>query len=87
MFMMFYAFCNGIGSGICYFIPLVCAWEFFPHKKGTLTGVMISAYGFGSFVFAQVSRAIVNPNGVNPTISDPKEHITYFGPEVANRTP
>jgi hypothetical protein len=47
---------------MCYFVPLVCAWEYFPHKKGLMTGIIIGAYGFGSFFFSLLSTKLVNPD-------------------------
>lgn len=51
-FLALYTGCNGIGTGMCYFIPLVCAWEHFPERKGLMTGIIIGAYGFASFAFS-----------------------------------
>jgi len=66
-------------------VPLICAWEYFPHKKGLMTGIIIGAYGFGSFIFALVSSHLVNPNKANPTIDG--GDINYFTPDVADRVP
>jgi OFA family oxalate/formate antiporter-like MFS transporter len=61
-YLSLYAGMNGIGCGMCYFVPLVCAWEYFPHKKGLMTGIIIGAYGFGSFFFSLLSTKLVNPD-------------------------
>lgn len=82
-----YCFMNGIGCGMCYMVPLVCGWEYFPLHKGLVTGLIIGGYGFGSFVFSFVSTALVNPNNLSPTVEDPENSTTYFAPEVADRTP
>lgn len=50
-FVCSYGIMCGIGVGITYFIPLVCAWEYFPERKGLVTGIIIGAYGFGSFIY------------------------------------
>jgi len=76
---------NGIGCGTCYMVPLICAWEYFPEKKGLMTGIIIGAYGFGSFFFSLLSTKLVNPNKENPTIED--GDISFFAPDVANRVP
>ncbi len=47
-----------------------------------MTGIIIGAYGFGSFFFSLLSTKLVNPNKENPSIDG-----TYFAPEVANRVP
>ena len=81
-----YCFLNGIGCGMCYMVPLVCGWEWFPKHKGLVTGLIIGGYGFGSFIFSFVSTALVNPNNLSPTIPGP-DNTTFFAPEVADRTP
>jgi MFS transporter, OFA family, oxalate/formate antiporter len=66
-------------------VPLVCGWEYFPEKKGMVTGVVIGAYGFGSFFFSLLSTHLVNPTGANPTIADGKN--VFYEPEIANNVP
>ena len=63
LFMLFYGILNGLGSGMCYFVPLVCGWEYFPHKKGLVSGLVLAGYGFSSFIFSLVSTYLVNPDG------------------------
>ena len=64
MFVFLYGVTNGLGTGMCYFVPLVCAWEYFPEKQGLITGIMLGAYGFASFFFGLISTFVVNPNNV-----------------------
>lgn len=54
-FFSLYCLLNGIGCGIGYLIPLVCSWEYFPEKKGLVTGIVLGCYGFGSFIFSEIS--------------------------------
>jgi len=67
-YLFLYACFNGVGCGMCYFVPLVCGWEYFPSRKGLVTGIVISAYGFGAFGFGLLAVWIVNPTHVNPSI-------------------
>ena len=67
-YLSLYTGMNGLGCGTCYMVPLVCGWEYFPAKKGLVTGIVIGAYGFGSFAFSLISTALVNPTGANPDI-------------------
>jgi len=85
-FLVLYGGLGGIGCGINYMIPLVAAWEHFPDKKGLCTGVIIGAYGLGSFIFTRLSTRLVNPNDAKATI-EVGEDLSYFEPEVANRVP
>ena len=82
-----YCCLNGIGCGTCYFVALICAWEWFPQRKGLVTGLILGGYGFGSFIFAQISTWLVNPDGKNPSIYDEANDVTYFDSTVANRVP
>ena len=69
-------------------VPLICGWEWFPKRRGLATGVCLGGYGFGSFIFSQVSSHLVNPNGEDPTITDPDNpDILFYGPNVADRVP
>jgi MFS transporter, OFA family, oxalate/formate antiporter len=84
-YLALYTGMNGLGCGTCYMVPLVCGWEYFPEKKGMVTGVVIGAYGFGSFFFSLLSTHLVNPTGANPTIADGKN--VFYEPEIANNVP
>ena len=86
-FLAYYCIMNGLGSGCCYFIPLVCGWEYFPKKKGLVSGVILAGYGFSSFIFSLVSTKLVNPHGDSAEIEDPNTGVTYFGKDVADRVP
>lgn len=70
-------------------VPLICCWEYFPERKGLITGIIVGAYGFGSFVFNQISSALVNPESLKPTIliHNGKSEIKYYTPDVANNVP
>ena len=46
IFIILYCMLNGIGCGISYLVPLVCVWEWFPEKKGIMTGIILGGYGF-----------------------------------------
>ena len=61
--MFFYGVIGGIGCGINYMVPLVCAWDHFPNKKGLMTGIIVGAYGFGSFIYTRIAKEIINPEG------------------------
>ena len=72
---------------MCYMVPLICGWEWFPNNRGLVTGVTLGGYGFGSFIFAQVSTQLVNPDNLStdPNLTD--GNIDFFDPEVADRVP
>ena len=60
-FIFLYGILGGVGIGITYMIPLVCSMEYFPDNKGLISGIIMSSYGLGSFIFNVVSTKIVNP--------------------------
>ena len=51
-YLALYCGMNGLGCGMCYFVALICCWEYFPKSRGLVTGIILSGYGFGSFVFS-----------------------------------
>lgn len=67
-YLALYTGLNGFGSGICYMVPLTCAWEYFPEKKGMITGIIIATFGLSALIFSPLSTHLVNPEGKNPTI-------------------
>jgi OFA family oxalate/formate antiporter-like MFS transporter len=54
-FIVLYGGLSGIGSGMMYFVPLVCGWEWFPKRRGLVTGIIVGSYGLGSFIFTQIA--------------------------------
>ena len=69
-----YVLCFGVmygaGTGLCYFPPLGCGWEWVPERKGLVTGIILGAYGLAAFVFSFISRAVVNPENVSAVEQD-----------------
>jgi hypothetical protein len=53
----------------------------FRQKKGSVSGVIISGYGLGSFAFSFIAYALINPNDESPNSS----HI--FPENVAQNLP
>lgn len=82
-FIVYYGCINAIGCGMQYLVPLVVAYEYFPEKKGFVTGLIMGAYGMGSFIFNPLSSYLVNPKGKAGSIKE--GDIAYFKPEIANR--
>ena len=62
VFIVLYGTMSGIGMGITYMIPLVCCYEYFPKRKGLITGIILGSYGLGSSIFNILATIIVNPN-------------------------
>lgn len=84
LFLFTYATVVGVGIGFCYFPPLQCGWEWEPKRKGMVTGVILGAFGFGSFVFSFLAKYIINPNNEKPTVYPEGK---FYSPEVAMNFP
>ena len=66
-----YGCMGGIGMGFTYSTTIACAQKWFPHKKGLISGIIVSALGFGGVVFTPVvERLIVDFGGEG--IGEPK---------------
>jgi len=88
LFVVLYGLIMGIGCGSTYMIPLVCAYEYFPNRKGLVTGIIVGSYGLGSSIFNLLATKIVNPNNEATKFKSPHDpNLSFFGPDVANRVP
>jgi len=58
-----YGVMGGFGMGFTYATTIACAQKWFPHKKGLVTGIIVSALGFGGVVFAFVIQGLINAFG------------------------
>jgi len=50
MFTIFYAGMMPISWGLLYSVPVILSWEWFPERKGLISGLIIGAHGFASFI-------------------------------------
>jgi OFA family oxalate/formate antiporter-like MFS transporter len=67
-FLFFFGFCFPAGIGTVYWVPIICGWEWFPSRKGLVSGLTIGGYGFGSFFFGFLTSAIANPHNLAPEL-------------------
>lgn len=68
LFFYFYAIQFPMGIGLVYYVPIVCCWEWFPEKRGLVTGIITAGFGFGALIFGFISTAIINPEGYKPSL-------------------
>lgn len=54
-----YGVMGGIGMGFTYSTTIACAQRWFPDKRGMITGVIVSALGFGGVVFTPIIEALI----------------------------
>ena len=58
-----YGVMGGVGMGFTYSPTIACAQKWFPHKKGVVTGVIVSALGFGGVVFTPIIENLITAFG------------------------
>ena len=81
-FVIFYSVLYPAGIGMVYYVPIVCCWEWFPNRKGLITGLIVGGYGFGAFIFGYITKAIANPENESAD-----KTTKLFSETVANRVP
>ena len=89
-FFAFYAVGYPIGIGFIYWPTIICSWEWFPERKGMISGLTIGSFGMGAFIFNFITTAIVNPDNLKPGIPDapgPPTNDNLFSIELAKRVP
>lgn len=79
-FVVVYSMLSGIGIGIIFFLPIACAWSYFPTIKPYVAGSILSWCSLSSIMWLYIARNTVNPNSDPPTvvINAGKEGIEKF---------
>ena len=58
-----YGVLGGLGMGFIYTTTIACAQKWYPDKRGLISGVIVSALGFGGVVFTPVVESIIKTFG------------------------
>lgn len=89
LFIYLYGLGLGFGKGFMYSAPLSAAWSHLPGRKGTASGIIISGFGFGGFIFGNISHHLCNPDNVRviPMMTSSGRTINLFPAEVAQNVP
>ena len=87
LFVFWYCICFPLGIGIVYWTPIMCGWEWFPEHKGVVSGLIISGFGFGSFIFGFITTSIANPKNLKPDFVGEGVQEKLFPLEVAESVP
>ncbi len=58
-----YGVMGGVGMGFTYSTTIACSQKWFPEKKGFVTGLIVSALGFGGVVFTPIVERLVEHFG------------------------
>ena len=59
-----YGIIGGFGMGTTYTTTIAVCQKWFPDKRGMITGIIVSALGFGGLVFTPVANALIERTGV-----------------------
>ncbi len=62
-----YGAIGGFGMGMIYTTVIATCQKWFPDKRGLITGIIVSALGFGGLVFTPVASALIKSTGVLQT--------------------
>lgn len=83
-FLALYALVFGVGAGTAYTAPMTASWKWLPNQKGLASGVILTGFGFGGFLFNILGSKLINPNNANPDASGlfPSEVYDNFGPAL-----
>lgn len=54
-----YGIMGGAGMGFIYTPTIACSQKWFPHKKGLVTGIIVSALGFGGVVYTPIAERLI----------------------------
>ena len=73
-----YGLLFGAAIGISYSVPISCAMMWFPSHKGLISGVILSGFGAGAFIFDQVQTAFINPDNLKANVSVGSQDEKYF---------
>ncbi len=58
-----YGVLGGFGMGMIYSTLIACCQKWFPDKRGLVTGIIVSALGFGGVVFTPIARSLIKSVG------------------------
>ncbi len=73
-----YGLMGGVGMGFTYSTTIACAQKWFPEKKGFVTGLIVSALGFGGVVFTPIIEALIKGFG-GAGVGEPKTFMVLSG--------
>ncbi|MDB6064040.1 MAG: major facilitator superfamily 1 [Pedosphaera sp.] len=64
-----YGVLGGIGLGLGYIVPVATLINWFPDKRGMITGLAVAGFGAGALVTAPVAERLISRLGVSQTLT------------------
>ena len=80
-FIFIYAIGFGLFAGLTYFVNLFNAIQYFPSRKGLVTGLISGAFGFSPLISSIFLIHFLNPENELP-ILDEFDHNYYFSTRI-----
>ncbi|PKM94727.1 MAG: MFS transporter [Firmicutes bacterium HGW-Firmicutes-1] len=65
MLWVTYGILGGFGMGMIYSTTIACSQKWFPDKRGFITGIIVSALGFGGVVFTPIAEILIKKFGID----------------------
>ena len=79
-----YGVMGGVGMGFTYSTTIACAQKWYPHKKGLVTGIIVSALGFGGVIFTPIVESLIKIfDGANVTAIKNNLELNLMTPSQA----
>ena len=63
---------------------MMVGWEWFPERRGLVTGLIVCCFGFSGIIWGKLSTYLVNPNSEKP---ENFGNESYFSKEIADLMP
>ena len=67
-FIVVYSLIGGLGFGIVYFVPLLCAWSYFPNRRNLVAGFILMCFSLNAILTSAITTGMVNPDNDQPDI-------------------
>jgi len=64
-----YGVLGGFGMGMAYTTTIATCQKWFPDKRGMVTGIIVSALGFGGLIFTPIAEILINRFNVLKTFA------------------
>ena len=68
IFFLAFGIMYQVGSGLCFWPPIIYACEWFPERKGLISGMVVGAFGFSSSLFGYITTEVVNPKNLSTSL-------------------
>jgi OFA family oxalate/formate antiporter-like MFS transporter len=66
---VFYGVLGGVGLGLGYIVPLAVLIDWFPDRRGFITGLAVTGFGLGALVTSPLATELIKAVGVQSTLT------------------